>query len=82
MIKRTDVAKDWITLDVKRDIDNVAQHRLFPNLNDAESTTQSPIDILSNGFKLRVSDSNVNASAGTYIYLAFAEFPFKYSDAR
>ena len=82
MTKRTDTAKDWIILDNKRDVDNVAQARLFPNLNDAESTTQSPMDILSNGFKLRISDANYNASGGTWIYMAFAEMPFKYANAR
>ena len=81
MVKRTDVAKDWIILDVKRDIDNVANHRLFPNLADAEATAQLPMDILSNGFKLRISDSNYNASAGTYLYLAFANSPFKTATA-
>ena len=82
MVKRTDVAKDWIILDVKRDIDNVANHRLFPNLADAEATAQLPMDILSNGFKLRISDSNYNANAGTYLYMAFAESPFKTANAR
>jgi hypothetical protein len=82
MVKRTDVAKDWIILDVKRDIDNVANHRLFPNLADAEATAQLPMDISSNGFKLRISDSNYNANAGTYLYMAFAESPFKTANAR
>jgi hypothetical protein len=40
------------------------------------------MDILSNGFKLRVSDTNYNENTGTYIYLAFAEMPFKYANAR
>ena len=82
LTKRTDTAKDWIILDNKRDVDNVAQARLFANLSDAESTTQSPMDILSNGFKLRISDANYNASGGTWIYMAFAEMPFKYANAR
>jgi len=37
---------------------------------------------MSNGFKPRLTDVNVNASGGTYIYLAFAEQPFKYANAR
>ena len=81
MVKRTDAGNEWIILDVKRDIDNVASHRLFPNLADAESTSQSPMDILSNGFKLRTSAGICNA-AGTYFYMAFAEAPFKYANAR
>jgi hypothetical protein len=34
------------------------------------------MDILSNGFKLRLTSSSINASGGTFIYAAFAEAPF------
>ena len=81
MVKRTDGGNEWIIVDVKRDISNVTSHRLFPNLYDAESTSQSPMDILSNGFKLRTSAGIYNA-AGTYLYMAFAESPFKTANAR
>jgi hypothetical protein len=40
------------------------------------------MDILSNGFKRRDTNVDVNASGGTYIYLAFAEQPFKFSNSR
>jgi hypothetical protein len=39
----------------------------------ADSTRDS-IDFLSNGFKLRTSNGDVNN--GTYIYICFAESPF------
>ena len=39
-------------------------------------------DMLSNGFKINTSDNGVNTSGSTYIYMAFAENPFKYSNAR
>ena len=39
-------------------------------------------NILSNGFKQRGTGVSMNASGGTYIYIAFAENPFKYSLAR
>jgi hypothetical protein len=54
---------------------------LFPNTSGAETTTDLA-DILSNGFKLRSTDVSANASAGTYIYAAFAESPFQYARAR
>ena len=38
-------------------------------------------DFLANGFKIRSSHAVINAS-GTYIYIAFAESPFKYANAR
>jgi hypothetical protein len=49
------------------------------SIHDAESTTDM-IDILSNGFKCRIAtDPNV---AESYLYMAFAENPFKYATAR
>ena len=39
------------------------------------------IDFLSNGFKLRDNADEINA-AQTYVYMAFAEAPFKYANAR
>jgi len=40
------------------------------------------MDFLSNGFKPRYGGSSMNGSGSTYIYLAFAEHPFKYANAR
>ena len=34
------------------------------------------VDALSNGFKLRTSYADSNASGGTYVYMAFASNPF------
>jgi hypothetical protein len=81
MIKRTtsDTAGgNWSIRDVARSTYNAANKNLFPNLSNAE-TTEYPIDILSNGFKLRASDTDVNLNGGTYIYAVFASNPFKYS---
>ena len=76
MWKRTDSGTDWRIFDNKRDDDNVVKGRLFPNTNDSENTSQDTLDFLSNGFKLRSTNSGGNASGGTYIYMAFAEHPF------
>ena len=76
MWKRTDSGTDWRIFDNKRDDDNVVKGRLFPNTSDAENTSQDTLDFLSNGFKLRSTNSGGNASGGTYIYMAFAEHPF------
>jgi hypothetical protein len=46
------------------------------------SGSETYLDILSNGFKLRGNWNSSNASGGTYIYMAFAENPFKYANAR
>jgi hypothetical protein len=81
MIKRTDAASDWILQDNKRLGYNVDNNDLVPNQNYAEATDDR-LDQLSNGFKLRSTFGTSNASGGTYIYLAFAETPQKFANAR
>jgi len=84
MIKRTDGTGNWDTMDTARDIDNVVSQILRVNTSGAEITSGggNTKDYLSNGFKLKGTGSDINASGGTYIYLAFAESPFKHSNAR
>jgi hypothetical protein len=84
MYKRTDTTGNWIVYDTARNTYNVVDSRLSPNLSDAEGTASASrsIDIISNGFKLRGASVDANASGGTYIYMAIAESPFKYSLGR
>ena len=83
LIKNTSNAQDWILFDNKRDPFNVTQQFLYPNMNYAEAAGGATVlDMLSNGFKLRGTTRNRNYSGDVYIYMAFAEFPFKYSNAR
>jgi hypothetical protein len=49
-------------------------------VEDTSNMTDS-IDFLSNGFKFNSGEDTFNGS-GTYVYAAFAESPFKYSNAR
>ena len=72
---------NWNMHDNKRDVDNVVDARLLPSTSGAE-TTFTTLDFLSNGFKLRNSGTAYNGSGSTYIYMAFAEMPFKYANAR
>jgi hypothetical protein len=76
IIIKKDGVEEWGIYDNKRDPFNVADHRLFPNLNDSESTTTDMLDFTSNGFKCRTSNNMVGANGGEYIYMAFAENPF------
>ena len=83
MVKRTDVANDWDIRDTSRNPYNIGDKILFPNRSDAETTNAAlHIDINSNGFKVRGTGNQNNASGGTYIYMAFAENPFKTARAR
>mgnify|MGYP006404458105 FL=1 len=71
-------------MDSTREPSNVVNDILFADKVDAEvlNSTNNDFDLLSNGFKLRNTSGSQNASGGTYIYMAFAENPFKNSNAR
>ena len=75
--KRSDdsTGRDWQIYDNKRSTFNELNKRLRANTSDAE-TTSTGMDFTSNGFKLRTSDGNYNASGANYIYMCFAENPF------
>jgi hypothetical protein len=81
MIKRTDTTGNWIVWDTTRNTFNVMGEELYPNLSNAGSTA-TDLDVLSNGFKLRNTTADFNASGGTYIFMALASAPFKFSLAR
>ena len=82
LIKQTNSTGSWLIHDNKRSPFNVIDEDLFSNLASAESDNGVDKDFLSNGFKHRASHSAVNGSSSTYIYMAFAEQPFKFSNAR
>jgi len=71
----------WFMMDSARNTYNVANLRLFADLSNADNT-QDILDFTSNGFKLRTTNTNENTSGTTYIYMAFAENPFKNALAR
>jgi hypothetical protein len=74
-------AGDWTIHDTSRSPYNTADLRLFANASSAESTSEA-MDMLSNGFKIRATNSNCNTNGGGYIYMAFAETAFKFANAR
>tara|TARA_R100000734_G_scaffold6488_1_gene5455 strand:- start:1 stop:741 length:741 start_codon:yes stop_codon:yes gene_type:complete len=78
MIKRTNASStSYVMHDNKRNPFNVVDARLWADLTNASATSSSyNIDFLSNGFKIRNTNSLVNTSGGSYIYMAFAESPF------
>jgi|DEB0MinimDraft_6_1074348.scaffolds.fasta_scaffold67282_1 hypothetical protein len=77
IVKRTDTANFWLIRDNKRDTFNVSNKTLNADGADTEASWGSTylIDYLSNGFKCRDATTPINASGGTYIYMAFAEEP-------
>lgn len=80
LIKKVSGTSNWSIIDTARDTYNVGDNPLLPNSANAESTSTSTsgayLDVTSNGFKLRGNSSDINDSATTYIFAAFAEHPF------
>lgn len=81
LVKASTGAYYWFIYDTSRSTYNQVTSGLYPNDSIAETTDQ-PMDILSNGFKIRGSGTLANGSGVTYIYACFAENPFKNALAR
>jgi hypothetical protein len=81
IIKRTDAGNNWHSYNSSSDPSNVVAKTIYPNLANAEAT-ENDLDFVSNGMKMRDTGTHTNASGGTYIYMAWAENPFKNSLAR
>ena len=83
ILKAIDRTGHWTMFDSKRDTYNLVDHQLEPNYSSAESSgSVKGGDFLSNGWKCRSSETEVNQSGYKYLYAAFAENPFKNSLAR
>jgi hypothetical protein len=78
IMKRTDTSASWFMKDNKRDPFNPVEQTLASDSASSEAGwgTGDDIDLLSNGFKMKDNSTYINASGGTYIYMAFAEHPF------
>jgi len=82
LVKKSSTTGSWGMFDNKRDPDNVVKGQLYANLTNAESTATEEMDFLSNGFKTRSTGSLSNDDGATVVYMAVAEMPFKYANAR
>jgi len=81
--KRTDASSAWVIHDNKRSVYNVTEQSLYTDSSNGEvSPSTEDVDFTSNGFKIRSTTLARNSSGGAYIYIAFAETPFKYTNAR
>ena len=82
LIKRTSQSGEWNLHDSVRSPINPMQNFLLPNASNAEVTSEA-IEFLSNGVKMRSASGYFDHPTGaTFIYMAFAEAPFKYANAR
>jgi hypothetical protein len=82
MFKKSSATGNWFMMNNKMfpangiNASGGDQKYLFANTSNDEQGGYGQTDILSNGFKLRGSDGDLNGSGVTYIYMAFAENPF------
>jgi hypothetical protein len=83
IVKRSSNAgAPWSMFDTSRNPYNATNLELNANNSNADSSLAAGMDVLSNGFKLR-SATDLNSNSGdTFIYMAFAETPLKFSNAR
>jgi hypothetical protein len=78
IIKKSSAAgTTWNMFDNKRNPFNLVSQSLWANASDAEYTYTAGVNFTSNGFYLIGNPSQLNASAATHIYAAFAESPFQ-----
>ena len=77
--KLTGAAESWFLNDNKRSLSggfNTNSYYMRPDENSAQGTSSSlAIDIVSNGVKIRNSDTAYNNNNSTYIYMIYAEAP-------
>ena len=75
--------EQWQIRDAVRSPYNAVDRSLAANLDSIEAQSGNyDIDFLSNGFKIKTSDPSNNTDGNDYLYIAVAEFPFKYSLGR
>jgi len=81
IIKRSNSTGGWLMFDSARSPSNPVNDRLEANNNQAEQTNSGDkfLDFNATDFEANGSDSELNASGGTYIYMAFKENPGQYA---
>ena len=82
MMKESSSTSRWSIYDNKRGPSNPNQIYLRAQASNGDTSSSSnAVDFVANGFKMR-GTGEPNASGVTYVYLAFAESPFKNARAR
>ena len=79
ILKRKDGTGDWLVFDAKREGYNVDNDALKAHSSTSESSTDY-LDLLSNGFRVRSSNSSI--ALGDLVGFAIASAPFKHANAR
>ena len=84
LTKKSSASGEWVMWDNRRSGYNVDNDFLYANASNSEYNGASypRLDLVSNGFKMRDNSADTNGSGATYIYLAIAEQPFAFANAR
>jgi len=89
LVKNTEAAAYWNLHDSVRDTYNPVNTVIYPNTNDDEEAYAIGTDastnknFFANGFQIySTHDPEMNANNEKYIYIAFADRPFKYANTR
>jgi len=90
MVKNTAVSANWVIFDnVRADPWNINTARLYANTDGAETAlnTNRYMELFANGFRVHGNDAadvsnKINEAGEKYFFIAFAEAPFKYANAR
>ena len=81
MFKNAGAAEEWVLQDTTRNPDNPVTKNIRVDSNIAEADASNlDIDFLSNGFKNRSNQAQLNSNGVSYVYMAFAEYPFVSSE--
>ena len=81
LIKNYDSTGDWIIWDSVRNPSNPVDRQLWPYTNSGtygaydQVGSSYPLDFLSNGFKMRTTDADMNSNSRNYLYAAWADVP-------
>ena len=82
IVKNSDRAgTSWRLYNNRRPGYNQVDRIVYPDTTSEDTNTGHPIHFLSNGIKLRGNTAEINSGAEVFIYMAFAESPFKYTTA-
>ena len=82
MIRNVEQSSNWGVYDSARQTFNPNENYLRWNTNGAEGGTSNSndVDFLSNGFKVRSTETDLNTSGNIFIYACWGDVPFKYAN--
>jgi hypothetical protein len=81
IFRKASSGEEWSMFDSGREESNSLNLRLRPHSTAGEGGGVVG-DFTANGIKLRTTDGQQNGSGDKYIFIAFAESPFKHTNAR